>query len=54
MRRARWAFLAPDIQRSILEGRALTGSELSERADATIPLLWSEQRALLQITAKHQ
>ena len=49
MKIARWAFLAPDIQRAILEGRSPIGSSLSEGLrDGRIPLLWSEQRALFQ------
>lgn len=43
-RAARWAFLAPDLQRSIFSGHAPSGG--SWAADLELPLLWSEQRAL--------
>ena len=45
------AFLAPDIQRAILEGRqprSLTSQTLGE---IDVPLLWSEQRTLLSFPA---
>jgi hypothetical protein len=45
MAKARWAFLAPDIQRAILEGQLSDAAPISK---ARPPLLWSEQRALLR------
>lgn len=44
------AFLAPDIQRAILEGRQPTGLKLADLLSITLPLSWSEQRKLLRIT----
>jgi len=43
---ARWAFLAPDIQEAILEGRRLGYATSPGRAAVKIPLLWSDQRSL--------
>ncbi|UVI39197.1 recombinase family protein [Qipengyuania spongiae] len=44
------AFLAPDIQRAILEGRQPAGLNLADLLSMTLPLSWSEQRKLLRIT----
>jgi len=46
MNLARWAFLAPDIQEAILEGRRLGYATSPGRAAVKIPLLWSDQRSL--------
>ena len=43
----RLAFLAPDIQRAILEGRQPPGLNLEALKGTNIPLSWSRQRALL-------
>jgi site-specific DNA recombinase len=43
----RLAFLAPDLQRAILEGRQPRHLTLARLIDSDIPLLWSEQRRLL-------
>ena len=40
----RLAFLAPDLQRAILEGRQPSDLTLARLLDSDIPLLWSEQR----------
>lgn len=46
MRRlVRLAFLAPDLQRAILEGRHQPGLTLGQMIDTCPPLLWSEQIA---------
>lgn len=42
----RLAFLAPDLQRAILDGRQPPGLTLEQLTRATIPHLWSEQAAL--------
>ena len=42
----RLAFLAPDLQRAILEGRQPREITLARLIDSDIPLLWSEQRRL--------
>ena len=42
----RLAFLAPDLQRAILEGRQPRPMTLARLIDSDIPLLWSEQRRL--------
>ena len=44
----RWAFLAPDIQQAILEGR-LSFATSPRAADIKIPLLWSDQRSLFGV-----
>jgi hypothetical protein len=41
------AFLAPDIQRAILEGRQPGGLTLSKLLAAQLPLHWDKQRELL-------
>lgn len=46
---ARWAFLAPDIQEAILEGRRLDYAASPGRAPVKIPLLWSGQRSLFRV-----
>lgn len=43
-RSLRLAFLAPDIQRAILEGRQPQGLTLARLIESDIPLLWSDQR----------
>jgi hypothetical protein len=43
----RLAFLAPDLQRAILEGRQPPDLTLAYLLGSEIPLLWSEQRKLL-------
>ncbi len=40
----RLAFLAPDIQQAILEGRQPPGLTASQMLDLAIPCLWSDQR----------
>ncbi len=45
-RMLRLAFLAPDLQRAILEGRQPREITLARLIDSDIPLLWSEQRQL--------
>lgn len=45
-RMLRLAFLAPDLQRAILEGRHPREITLARLIDTDIPLLWSEQRSL--------
>jgi site-specific DNA recombinase len=40
------AFLAPDIQRAIIEGRQLPGLTAAEIAHRGVPLAWADQRAL--------
>jgi site-specific DNA recombinase len=45
-RMLRLAFLAPDLQRAILEGRQPREITLARLIDSDIPLLWSEQRRL--------
>jgi DNA invertase Pin-like site-specific DNA recombinase len=40
----RLAFLAPDLKRSILEGRAPAGLTLQRLMQGGVPLLWSDQR----------
>ena len=42
----RLAFLAPDLQRAILEGRQPRDLTLAHLIEGDIPLLWSEQRRL--------
>jgi hypothetical protein len=44
------AFLAPDIQEAILEGRLGRVASLGG-APVKIPLLWSEQRSLFGVAA---
>ena len=43
------AFLAPDIQRAILEGRHPAGLKLADLLANEIPLGWNDQRAMLGI-----
>jgi site-specific DNA recombinase len=45
------AFLAPDIQRSILEGVQPSGLTLSRLLDADLPLAWDKQREFLGFPA---
>lgn len=45
------AFLAPDIQRAILEGRQPTGLTLADLLSANIPLDWHAQRQMLGFAA---
>ncbi|WP_426011254.1 recombinase family protein [Caulobacter sp. DWR2-3-1b2] len=50
MRRlARLAFLAPDIQRAILDGRQPAGLTARALADQHIPLAWADQRQLFAL-----
>ncbi len=53
-RMLRLAFLAPDLQRAILEGRQPREITLARLIDSEIPLLWSEQRRLLAATGRTQ
>jgi DNA invertase Pin-like site-specific DNA recombinase len=46
MKLARWAFLAPDVQKAILEGRRMGAGDAVKSAKIKIPLLWSEQRSM--------
>jgi site-specific DNA recombinase len=46
MNQLRWAFLAPDIQHAILEGRARAPGGDGSMDGKSIPLLWSEQREM--------
>ena len=39
------AFLAPDIQRAVLEGRQPPGFNLQQLVKSEIPLAWVDQRA---------
>ena len=41
----RLAFLAPDLQQAILDGRQQPGLTLGQIIDSCPPLLWSEQSA---------
>ena len=41
------AFLAPDIQRALLDGRQPAGLTLQALLDCDLPLSWVEQRAML-------
>ncbi|MDB5480492.1 MAG: Resolvase domain protein [Caulobacteraceae bacterium] len=43
----RLAFLAPDLKRSILEGRAPSGLTLQRLMQGGVPLLWSDQRSVV-------
>jgi DNA invertase Pin-like site-specific DNA recombinase len=43
----RLAFLAPDLQQAILEGRQPKSLTLAHLIESDIPLLWSEQRRLI-------
>lgn len=45
------AFLAPDIQRAILEGQQPAGLTLSTLLSASLPLDWQEQRRQLGFAA---
>jgi hypothetical protein len=45
------AFLAPDIQRSILEGRQPADLTLGKVIATELPLEWTKQRELLGFTA---
>lgn len=49
-RMLRLAFLAPDLQRAILERRQPRGMTLARLIEIDIPLLWSEQRRLFATT----
>jgi site-specific DNA recombinase len=51
---ARWAFLAPDLQRDILEGSAFAAKAAARRANVPIPLLWSKQRELFSRFPQNQ
>jgi len=42
------AFLAPDLQRAILAGRQPPGLTLERLVRSTMPMLWSEQAAMLE------
>jgi len=46
------AFLAPDIQRAILEGRQPAGLTGAQLMNAGIPLAWADQRKALGFTAQ--
>jgi hypothetical protein len=46
-RLAPFAFLAPDIQRAILDGRQPAGLNLQNLLTRKLPLAWEDQRALL-------
>ncbi len=41
------AFLAPDIQAAIVEGRQPAGLSLEMLQDMTLPIAWDDQRAAL-------
>jgi hypothetical protein len=43
----RLAFLAPDIQRAILEGRQPPGLTAQQLAQRGLPLAWADQREAL-------
>jgi site-specific DNA recombinase len=45
------AFLAPDIQSAILEGRQPATLNLARLTEAPMPILWSDQRVLFGVTA---
>ena len=44
----RLAFLVPDLQRAIIEGRQPRGLTLARLIESDIPLLWSEQKWLFE------
>jgi len=46
------AFLAPDIQRAILEGRQPAGLTAAQLMNAGIPLAWADQRKALGFSAQ--
>ena len=50
-RLVRLAFLAPDIQRAIIEGRQSAGLTLAQLLKGTIPLDWSQQAARFPFAA---
>lgn len=47
---SRLAFLAPDIQRAILEGRQPANLRLADILSSDLPLRWDDQRELLGFT----
>ena len=47
-RLVRLAFLAPDLQRAILTGRQPPGITLEQLMQAPMPMLWSEQEAMIE------
>jgi hypothetical protein len=42
------AFLAPDLQRAILAGEQPPGLTLERLVRAQVPMLWSEQAAMVE------
>lgn len=47
-RRIQWlAFLAPDIQRAIIDGRQPAGLNLERLVKSDLPICWQKQRVLL-------
>jgi site-specific DNA recombinase len=44
----RLAFLAPDLQRAILAGQQQPGLTLEQLMHAPMPVLWSEQAAMIE------
>ena len=49
-RLVRLAFLAPEIQRAIVEGRQSAGVTLTQLLKGPIPLAWSQQAARFPLT----
>ncbi len=47
-RLVRLAFLAPELQRAILAGRQPPGLTLESLMRAPMPMLWSEQKVMLE------
>jgi DNA invertase Pin-like site-specific DNA recombinase len=50
-RTARWAFLAPDIQRAILTGANLPGAAHVLKNHVEIPISWAAQRVVFELNA---
>lgn len=48
----RLAFLAPDIQRLILEGRQPVGTNLEMLVQVAVPTSWADQRCRLGLLEK--
>ena len=53
-RLVRLAFLAPEIQRAIVEGRQSAGLTLAQLLKGPIPLDWSQQAAHLPFAASRE
>ena len=53
-RLAMLAFLAPDIQRAILEGRQPANLRLADILARPLPLAWDAQRTALGLSAQNR